>query len=394
MIFTSMLISSWNEISIEKWKLLLFQYLLPMFAFILGYVIFFNSSKKDRFVELGILTSVGIIVPLQLLSTWMHRAHFHGNISRYPNIIIYMEKLAAALHEKVFFFSIYQHLQYVPSILVGAYFFSLISLWEFDKIRIILLTLTPIVGVYAIASTSRLALGGYLLGVIIFFIQSLRNNRFVLPSLLLILSLLLPYEYFMIGTKSDKGDNILNKKYEFILSGSNDVNTRINSSKMTPSNKSNLEQNRKTKYQSELPDIAPLSRIGYWHYYFKRITENSWEFLLGHSHQPDINVIPSAHNYYMDFIYNFGFISFTPLFFTLVTTVWLIFSNLILIVNSPKLTGLTYSVIYFLFADNMLKVGMRQLYPGIASFFLWGLLIRCLLSIHTVEVMKREKNNI
>lgn len=30
---------------------------------------------------------------------------------------------------------------------------------------------------------------------------------------------------------------------------------------------------------------------------------------------------------------------------------------------------------YLLLFENMLKVGMRQLYPGIITLFIWGLLI-------------------
>lgn len=42
---------------------------------------------------------------------------------------------------------------------------------------------------------------------------------------------------------------------------------------------------------------------------------------------------------------------------------------------SPELMSITIVVLYLLFVENMLKVGMRQPYPGIFTFFLWGILI-------------------
>jgi hypothetical protein len=46
-----------------------------------------------------------------------------------------------------------------------------------------------------------------------------------------------------------------------------------------------------------------------------------------------------------------------------------------------QLFGLTVSVMFFLLVDNFVKVGMRQPYPGIATFFLWGFLFQKLKTI-------------
>jgi hypothetical protein len=47
--------------------------------------------------------------------------------------------------------------------------------------------------------------------------------------------------------------------------------------------------------------------------------------------------------------------------------------------------GVVGVVLFFLLADNMLKVGMRQPYPGIITFFLWGIVISACIE------MRRER---
>jgi hypothetical protein len=368
---------SWSPVGFQKWKLLFFQYLLPMFAFVFGYRL--EPSQRDTHIpETGILVAVGAIVPLQLLSTWMYRANLHGSFYNYPDIITYMQILSAALHENVIFFSIYQHLQYVPCVLVSAFIFTLFSLWGQGRARFLLIALTPLVGVYAIASTSRLAVGAYLLGLIGFFVDSARDHRFLLPGLFLIVSLLLPTGYFLLGTKTDKGDNILNAKFAFLV-GENDRLTPTMSAQ-TPATGAQSVASSTTVPAGLSPTTAPsiFSRLGYWRYYVGRITESPQAFFFGHAKQPDMKSIPSAHNYYLDFVYNFGVLAFLPILAAASATVGLILSARSFIVTSPKLLGLTFSVVFLVFVDNSFKVGMRQLYPGIASFFLWGLLVNYL----------------
>lgn len=367
MIFTSIVVSG-NAVTIDKWKLLLFQYLPPMFVFILGYCVESKEEQKTSAVEKGILLSVGSIVLLQLLSTWLYRDSFFAPPSHYPSIINYLQARSAALHDKVFFFSIYQHLQYVPCVLISAFFIALYSLWGERKTRYILFLLTPFVGVYSIASTSKLALGCYLIGLFSFAFYFCKKNNLILLILLLILSLLFSTGYFLLGSKTDKGDNILNKKFYFLpVKNKASLNT------------DGLKQNESVS-----------GRLEYWRFYINHITDSAHSFFFGHPEQPDIKKIPSAHNYYLDFIYNFGFLAFLPLLLAAIATIGLIILNLKLIYTSPSLLGLTFSVLFLLFADNSLKVGMRQMYLGIASFFLWGLLLNRLQSIDQNKIFKRK----
>lgn len=376
MIFTSIVVSG-TAVATDKWKLLLFQYLPPMFAFILGYCFESKEEQKTSAVEKGILLSVGSIVLLQLLSTWLHRDSFFAPPSHYPSIINYLQARSAALHDKVFFFSIYQHLQYVPCVLVSAFFIALYSLWGERKTRYILFLLTPFVGVYSIASTSKLALGCYLIGLFGFVLYSWTKNHLILPILLLILSLLFSTGYFLLGSKADKGDNILNKKLYFLI-------VKNKASSNTVKNKTSLN------IDGLKQDESVSERLKYWRFYINHITDSAHSFFFGHPEQPNIKKIPSAHNYYLDFIYNFGFLAFLPLLLAVIATIGLIILNLKLIYTSPSLLGLTFSVLFLLFADNSLKVGMRLMYPGIATFFLWGLLLNRLQSIDQNKIFKMK----
>jgi undecaprenyl pyrophosphate phosphatase UppP len=42
---------------------------------------------------------------------------------------------------------------------------------------------------------------------------------------------------------------------------------------------------------------------------------------------------------------------------------------------TPILLGTVVATVYSLLIENMLKVGLRQPYPGIVGFFIWGLLL-------------------
>jgi O-antigen ligase len=98
-------------------------------------------------------------------------------------------------------------------------------------------------------------------------------------------------------------------------------------------------------------------------------------FLLGHAKRPDRTKFPSAHNYYLDFIYNFGFISLIPLLAVIGYTLGKIYQHREEILKSPGLLGIAAVVVFMLLADNSLKVGLRQPYSGILTFFLWGVLL-------------------
>ena len=127
------------------------------------------------------------------------------------------------------------------------------------------------------------------------------------------------------------------------------------------------------------------SRVDSWLYYINGILSDPFTFLLGHFVPPDRKLWPSAHNYYLDFMYNFGFIAALVLMGFVIFTGIQLYKNRDHIVKAPSLLGLTVVVLFLLVPDSLVKVGMRQLYPGIITFFLWGLLLARIKSLQQVE---------
>jgi len=107
--------------------------------------------------------------------------------------------------------------------------------------------------------------------------------------------------------------------------------------------------------------------------------------LLGHSEPPNRQVWASAHNYYLDFIYNFGAVAAFVIIGLIVFTISRLYQKRNPIKLSPAMMGLTIVVLFLIFPDNMLKGGMLQPYSGIITFFLWGLLLSRLESLRSTD---------
>ena len=134
----SSIIATGGQPAIEQARLiLLVQFILPMFALVLGQL--FEVTKNNSIlVEKAFLYTLTILVPLQLLVTWAQ-----GNLFLSPYLYL---------------FSIYQHLQYLPVIIVCSYLLVFYRLGQLARERRILLALAPFMGIYAVASTSVLAM--------------------------------------------------------------------------------------------------------------------------------------------------------------------------------------------------------------------------------------------
>jgi O-antigen ligase len=105
----------------------------------------------------------------------------------------------------------------------------------------------------------------------------------------------------------------------------------------------------------------------------------------GSNEIPNRAEYPSAHNYYLDFIYHFGLIAILPILALLIYTCKIIYRQRQRIFLSPRLTGLCCVTLFLLLIDNALKVGLRQPYSGIFTFFLWGLLLSRLSDLNREE---------
>jgi hypothetical protein len=123
-----------------------------------------------------------------------------------------------------------------------------------------------------------------------------------------------------------------------------------------------------------------ISRQSMWQYYYTGITQNTKSILFGQNQRPDRKLYPSAHNYYLDFIYNFGLISILPTLWLLAYTIMAVTHRVMRyrkIESNETISLVTLSgiVFFLLLVDNSFKVSLRQPYPGIFTFFLWGLLL-------------------
>jgi hypothetical protein len=144
-----------------------------------------------------------------------------------------------------------------------------------------------------------------------------------------------------------------------------------------------------TDNNETLPKVLS-TRFEIWRYYAGGVFESPQTFLFGHKSPPDRNLYPSAHNYWLDALYNFGALALLPLIVLLLGTLRTLWRRRTDILINPMLLGTAMAAIYLLLGENMIKTGMRQPYPGIITFFVWGLLITRLRATATDKTIMGE----
>lgn len=373
--------------SIEKSKVVLFvQYILPMCALVLGQQYGARTSAVNIMAKAFTLALL-LTVPAQLLSTWAHGSYI--------------------LSPSLFLFSAYQHLQYIPVIFVGAFFVAIFTLWELHGFRLPLSILAGLMGVYTSLSHSMLAIVFLTLGLVCFSVRAIILRKKPLHAMVItsITVFILISSAFSTNTellKEKLGEHFQSTASPEIYdapSKVDDVKINISSSTSVETNGStsavdetaantlsniSLEANdatTKTDEEAFEPPRNLAERAVYLKFYIDKITHSSGSIFLGHREPPDRSSYPSAHNYYLDFTYNFGLLAAIPLLALAGLTVHLVIRNLPKIFISSETVGVTGVVLFLLFADNLFKVGMRQPYPGIITFFLWGVLLALLLRL-------------
>ena len=143
----------------------------------------------------------------------------------------------------------------------------------------------------------------------------------------------------------------------------------VNSRKIQLSNRVTIANKINNYDHSNLID-----RVHIWKWYASHILSSSQAILIGNPTKPFRDQYPSAHNYYLDLVYNFGLLSLIPMMTVIVITFKKILMLKATFFKDPLSVGLVL-VLIFLLAENLIKVGLRQPYPGIITFFLWGLLL-------------------
>lgn len=353
-----------NEIMTKL--IFLLQYVLPMIAIVLGQLYGSENESLETMYK-ALFYVIVILIPVQLLSTLL-RGTFY-------------------LSPYVYVFSIYQHLQYVPLILVSAYLLAMFGLWHSDIMRRIILVFMPLVGVYAVASHSISSMILLVFGVLGLAVYNyLRRERYKVLALNLVIVLLLfacciffgnsHNGYVLWGTK-DTGYLYFGRS--LVPGIANDFDTtwqKYGILKINQLPESQLNHVRLKDNKTKVTDITNISsRTAYWKYYIEKSLSSAKVFMFGSSEKPDRSKITSAHNYYLDLLHSFGFISVLPLLAMVVITVSMMMENILGIIQSAELCCLVLVTMYLLFISNSLGVGLRQPYPGIFTFFIWGILI-------------------
>jgi hypothetical protein len=154
---------------------------------------------------------------------------------------------------------------------------------------------------------------------------------------------------------------------------------------------------------NQLPDHADMIpildkylsisfRSYYWKYHIEKSMSGAKVFMFGSSQRTDRQTMHSAHNYYIDLLYNFGFISLLPMIVIIgLTIVWL-YRYRIRVILSSEIFCLAFVVMFLLLINNSLSVGLRQPYPGVFTFFIWGILLSKLEKMKSGHMSEQENS--
>jgi len=338
MMLIASLVSTYHQNEATKAKLFfLLQFILPMFALVLGQQYEGLDPKMTQLRRI-FLWLLCIVIPLQLLATFMQ-----GQTQLSPYLYL---------------FSIYQHWQYVPVILTTAFIIVLYGCWEHNYYKRIISILFPIMSIYVAASNSTMALMLFITGTAGYLIYNITKGS--MDKLLMLLSLIVIVlscsyiYYFQSGSSSWQKIQVLRS------------------------------DNIKSKYVSiDVKQSRSITdRIPIWKFYTEQYGKNIRTILWGNAQPPDRNMFKSAHNYYLEFLYNFGILSMVPLMSLIGVTVYTAYKVRRELYTSPELIGFLIGLYFIIFIDNCFKVGLRQPYPAIFTFFIWGILLSKMMNLH------------
>ncbi|MEY4466764.1 MAG: hypothetical protein RIR21_557 [Pseudomonadota bacterium] len=336
-VITTVSTSQGNLVNEAAKLILLAQFMLPMFGLVLGEM-YGASTSEPKFESSALLVFLAVL-PLHLLSTWLQGY--------------------SILSPSLFLFSIYQHLQYFPMVVVAIGLLVVFTFWvKVGWSRNALWLLLPVLTIHVVASQSLAAMGGLFVGLVCFVYVNRHTGRAGRYAAILVSLALVAGSGYVLQSVSGVS-----------------ISGQVRNSEEEQSLSDKVKLHESTVGESIRMPLGALQRVDYWLFYGRAIVESPSSLLLGHVKPPDRAVYPSAHNYWLDVSYNFGVLSLLPLLFLTFLTGYDLWQRRLCLKHNPALLGLAVSVSYLLLIENMLKVGMRQPYPGIITFFTWGLLI-------------------
>lgn len=316
--------------------LLLFQYLVPSFALVLGQM-YYSGDESLRICGRAFLAVITAIVPLQV------------GISLTAGV--------TGLAHHLVWFTIYQHRQFVAVIFACAYVLATFALWRDERDRGWILALAPLMGLYAAISYSTLAFVLLAGALAVFALTAVKTSAARLCLALVVGAAGLGF-YLEHGTESFR------EKYGVLQPAQPQSGTDSAVPGDPDAQARRLELPRNVK-----------QRLVDWTLYGRGIVEGPQTFLFGHERPFDRSVSTSAHNYYLDFVYNFGLLALLPLLWLIAHTAVLLWRARDALMRDLPLLGLAVVWLFFMVLDNNFKATFRQPYPGLFGFFVWGLLI-------------------
>jgi hypothetical protein len=352
MLSTLITTSKQGEVGLEKY-LLLMQFLLPMFGLILGHAYLEPKSYYLKFEAIALYVLL-IIIPLEVVATLM------GD--------------TVILSPSLYFFSLYQHIQYLPVVFVSLYFLSIVTLFENKNLKYLILFLAPWFGAYIVASFSLITIITALILIIASLVILVHKGKKWEGLILVALFAASSYSYYM----SVQNHNFITptsvKELDLV-----EDSVSMEHKKNLIIEFEDVRKKIKNKYsQYAVYRVLPESiekRFIYWDFYMQEILASPKVFLFGHNTRPNRDVYPSAYNYYLDIIYYFGVIVFLPFIYLFS----IVIIKIVKIVKEGKgtveLFALFLVVMLFMIVDNSLKVSCRQPYSGMVIFFLIGKLL-------------------
>lgn len=315
-------VTSSGDNGVIKDKVLLsLQYLLPLFGLVLAEHAGASEQFPKRMARVFFYV-LALVVTAQVIVT------LGSDILR--------------LQAWLYFFTVYNNLQYVPVILVSAYVTALFYLWRSHETK--LLVLAPVICLYAALSWSMLASGIIMSGLLLFLV----HRRFKRGAALALIAGII----MIVAVGAALKHKRVAGKFSFLTGAKTGAQTILQS----------------------VPNVT--DRFPIWKFYLNGIaTSDTRTLLFGHPEIPQRKYFPSAHNYYLDLVYNFGLAAIAPLLVLILYTALLVWRRRAEVWGDSGLLGLVFVVSCLVFLDNFLKVGFRQPYAGIFSFFMWGLLV-------------------
>lgn len=308
----------------QRKMLMILQVLLPVAGLLLGQLI----EDQGKTIARAFLVVLSVVVSLQLLATWLQDS--------------------LMLTHYMYVFSIYSHLQYVPLVLVCAYAYSLTSLWDEHKIWLSVIALPMLI--YVIAGLSFLSISAYILVLLVFSVGQIWAHRKSRKLVFIALVLL--------ATAVAGGVLYFGKIYDHGTSSRGDVDF--------------FEGKFKRLSEGHIPSNLQ-ERFGDWQLFGKGILESKKTILVGHPQPMPREIRSSPHNWYIDMAYTFGLVALLPILTLIGYTAYLCWRQRKTL--SAQTWWLAVIVFYLVVVDSNFKVTLRQPYPGIFAYFLWGLLL-------------------